>query len=221
MKKLFTIVLSCIVGLNTQAQNGISTISADGPDREVVVDGKSYMIIPPAVRNTTTSTTININNLSAGQHVINLRSLRAEETGTGIAKVIPEPLPLNNPPAAILPQPGRLNILQKQVLISLEEKDSIKVELYDNGMIDNDTVSLFRDDQPVLHHARLSGKPLVFYTQFEKEQPVQVLKMEALNLGTIAPNTALMIVTTRKARYTVPLSGDLEKNAVVELILKQ
>ena len=223
MKTLLALLLSCTTGLATLAQNGISTITADGPlhqDLEVLVDGKSYAIIPGSVRQNASGNTIQVSNLSAGQHIILFKPMGGEAPVAGFAKV-ENPAASINSAVVFSPLPVRLNIIQKQIIITPAEKDSIKVELYDNGVIDNDTVSLYRDNRVIAQNRMLSGKPVVFYTSFENGQAMQVLKMEAKNLGTIAPNTALMIVTTAKARYTVPLSGDMEKNAVVELILKQ
>jgi hypothetical protein len=222
MKTYLALLLVFTVGL-ASAQNGVSTITADGPsqqDIEVIVDGKSYTIIPASVRQNASGHTFQISNLSAGQHVILFKPISTEDSGAVSPKVTTTATPQNNMVASG-PLPNRINIIQRQIYITPAEKDSIKVALYDNGYIDNDTVSLYRDNRAIAQNRMLTGKPLVFYTSFEKGQVRHVLKMEAKNLGTIAPNTALMIVTTSKARYMVPLSGDLEKNAVVELILKQ
>ena len=45
--------------------------------------------------------------------------------------------------------------------------------------------------------------------------------MQAENLGSIPPNTALMIIKTRKKRYEVRLSSDHNKTAAVEFVLTE
>lgn len=46
------------------------------------------------------------------------------------------------------------------------------------------------------------------------------LLLFAENLGTISPNTALMIITDGKTRHEVRLSADLKNNALVKFVLK-
>lgn len=219
--KTATLLLGCAISSATLAQNGISTFTAEGPitkDLEVLVDGKNYAIIPGTTRSSASGSSINIS-LAAGQHIIKLKPVNEENA-------VADPPPAQQEVASVtlknvIPAPNRSSLIQKQIFITAEERDSIKVELYDNGVIDGDTVTLFRDNRLVAQNQRLSNTPVVFYTSLDKGQKVQLLKMEAQNLGAITPNTALMIVTTRKARYNVPLSGDMTRNAVVELLLKE
>jgi hypothetical protein len=44
--------------------------------------------------------------------------------------------------------------------------------------------------------------------------------MYAENLGTIPPNTALMVVTDGSNRYEVRIASDLEKSGVIRFIHK-
>ena len=114
---------------------------------------------------------------------------------------------------------SRKTDIQKIIEVPKAEKDSIKVAVYDNGEIDHDTISVYLNDKPVLQHQLITDKPLVFYLSLDKEQQFQKIKMVAENLGTVPPNTALMIISTKQKRYEVRLSSDLDKNAVVEFVL--
>jgi len=60
-----------------------------------------------------------------------------------------------------------------------------------------------------------------FFTPVVKFAQYWVLKLIAENLGAIPPNTALLIITTRKNRYTITLSSDYLQNGSVELFLKE
>ena len=46
------------------------------------------------------------------------------------------------------------------------------------------------------------------------------LLMYAENLGSIPPNTALMVVTDASSRYEVRITSDLEKSGVIRFIHK-
>jgi hypothetical protein len=100
------------------------------------------------------------------------------------------------------------------------ESETFKVDLYDNGDIDGDTISLFFNGRLLLSNKRLSDKPLSLTLSAEGNQNVNELVMYAENLGSIPPNTALMIVTDGKNRYEVRLASDLEKSGVIRFVHK-
>ena len=115
----------------------------------------------------------------------------------------------------------RTSDIQSLVEISSAEKDSILIELYDNGIVDNDSASIYLDDSLLLYKQFVSGKPVSFYVSLDKQTPISKLKLVAENLGSIPPCTALMIITTKKKRYEVNLSSNFNSNAVVEFFLKE
>jgi hypothetical protein len=129
---------------------------------------------------------------------------------------LPEP-EINEPVAEnrmdSLPADRKLDI---QEIIKLPDT-SATITLYDNAVIDDDTVSVFVDKQPALLRQRISAKPLSFNISLtEPGKPVEIL-MQAENLGSIPPNTAVMIIQTAHKRYEVRLSASFEKHAVVIL----
>jgi hypothetical protein len=94
----------------------------------------------------------------------------------------------------------------------------VKCTLYDNAVVDDDTVSVFVNKIPVLIKQRISAKPLSFnVTLTEPGKPVEII-MQAENLGSIPPNTALMIIETAKKRYEVRLSAGFEKHAAIVIM---
>ena len=97
---------------------------------------------------------------------------------------------------------------------------SFTVDLYDNGEIDGDSISLFFNGQLILSHKRLSDKALRLKLEVNKNKELNELIMYAENLGTIPPNTALMVVNDGDNRYEVRISSDLQKSGVIRFMHK-
>jgi hypothetical protein len=95
------------------------------------------------------------------------------------------------------------------------DNPSFTVDLYDNGEIDGDSISLFFNGSLLLSHKRLSDKALRLKLEVDKDKELNELIMYAENLGTIPPNTALMVVNDGDNRYEVRISSDLQKSGVI------
>ena len=91
---------------------------------------------------------------------------------------------------------------------------SVRVRLYDNGEIDGDTISVYLGNKLVLAEKRLTAAPLEI--RFELTEDIeQEITMVAENLGTIPPNTSLMIVEAGGERFEIRITSTEQKNAVV------
>lgn len=101
------------------------------------------------------------------------------------------------------------------------DSDTIKVDFYDNGEIDGDSISVFLNDKLIAFNRILSTRSVHFDIVLDSTKDINELTMFADNLGSIAPNTALMVVNDSKKRYEVRLSSNLEKNATVRLKRKR
>ncbi|MEO9005425.1 MAG: hypothetical protein ABI288_11845 [Ginsengibacter sp.] len=86
---------------------------------------------------------------------------------------------------------------------------------YDNGEIDGDSITVFYNGKVVLSHQRLSDKPVSLTLTLDQNVKENIVTMYADNLGTIPPNTALMIVTDGPKRYEVRIESDTEKSGSV------
>jgi len=95
---------------------------------------------------------------------------------------------------------------------------TIKLEFYDNAEVDGDTISVTVNNQTVVSHKRLGLKPVSVDIKVDLENPEQEVTMVGENLGTIPPNTALLIVTAGKKRYQLYLASNGKKNAQVRFI---
>jgi hypothetical protein len=101
------------------------------------------------------------------------------------------------------------------------DNNSFTVDLYDNGEIDGDSISLFFNGKLLLSHKRLSDKALRLKLDVDDKQNINELIMYAENLGTIPPNTALMVVNDGDNRYEVRISSDLQKSGTIRFVHKQ
>jgi hypothetical protein len=93
----------------------------------------------------------------------------------------------------------------------------VKIEIYDNGVIDNDSISLFFNNKLVLPKTMLSHEPITLTLPLDALREYNELSMFAENMGTIPPNTAIMILYDGKVRHEIGLSSDLEKSATIRL----
>jgi hypothetical protein len=99
--------------------------------------------------------------------------------------------------------------------------DSLKVDFYDNGEIDGDSISVFFNKQLLAFSQKLSTRSIHFDLVLDSTKQFNELSMFADNLGSIPPNTALMIVTDGDKKHEIRLSSSLEKNATIRLVRKK
>jgi hypothetical protein len=110
---------------------------------------------------------------------------------------------------------------EKKILNQLEvEHDSITVTLYDNGIVDGDSVTLIYQDAILTTHQLLNDKGKTFTIKVTKGNTNNELVMYAENLGSIPPNTALMVIYDGKKRYELNISSSKTSNGVISFKLK-
>jgi hypothetical protein len=95
---------------------------------------------------------------------------------------------------------------------------SIRLDFYDNGEIDGDSITLLVDKQVILTHQRLTAKPITAYITIDLQHTFHEIEMVAENLGSIPPNTALVIITAGKKTYRLYLSSTEAKSAMVRFV---
>lgn len=130
--------------------------------------------------------------------------------------VVKQPQKIFPPPPLVLKT--RENALVKKIETEASE---IKIELYDNGEIDGDTISIYHNNTLIRSHLRLSQKPISITIGVNPAEPHHEIIMVAENLGSIPPNTSVMIINTPGNRYEVFISSSEQKNAKVILDLKK
>jgi len=99
--------------------------------------------------------------------------------------------------------------------------DSIELNFYDNAEIDGDSISLFLNNKLVLQHLLLSDKAHTLKLAV-KDLPVDnELVMVAENLGSIPPNTSLMVAYVDGKRYEASLRSTENSSALIRFIKSQ
>lgn len=91
----------------------------------------------------------------------------------------------------------------------------ITLSLYDNALIDKDTITVFYNGKLLVSHQLLSEKPITIHLQLDENAATNEVILFADNLGSIPPNTALVVVTAGNKRYELHSSASLEENAVL------
>jgi hypothetical protein len=97
----------------------------------------------------------------------------------------------------------------------------IRLDFYDNGEIDDDSISVRINNRTVLTHQKLSAKPITTNVRVDLANTFQEVEMIAENEGSIPPNTALLIITAGKKRYELFLTSSNQKSAKVRFLYEK
>jgi hypothetical protein len=112
----------------------------------------------------------------------------------------------------------RENVIADEIEV---DADSLKVDFYDNGEVDGDSISVFFNKQLLTSSQILSEKAIHFNLRLDDTKDINELSMFADNLGSIPPNTALMIVDDGKKKYEIRLSSNLQTNGTIRIKRKR
>ena len=137
-----------------------------------------------------------------------------ENSSKSVIETVPEKVKADKPVASLLDT--RITTEEKVLQVKSE---NIKVEIYDDGEIDNDIVSVYFNNTLLVDKKTLSAQAYTLNLNLEKGKTNELV-LYADNLGEIPPNTALMVITDGINRFEVRLSADLKKNASVRFEFK-
>jgi hypothetical protein len=100
--------------------------------------------------------------------------------------------------------------------------DSLVLNLYDNGEVDGDTVSVVLNGKVIIASQGLTTNAITktVYITPDLGDSLQLV-MYAENLGAIPPNTGLLILQDGKDRYEIRFAGDYQKNSAIILRRKR
>lgn len=158
-----------------------------------------------------------------------------EERETELASTTVKAVPKNDPSIAVTAPP----IVEKkkptpaapasaqQKYSSREKKlatvipvtgDNIELRFYDNAVVDGDSIAVFLNDRMVFEHVRLNNKPYTITLPVNALSDDNEMVMVAENLGTIPPNTSLMVCIVDGKRYEARLESTENSSALIRFI---
>jgi riboflavin synthase len=132
-------------------------------------------------------------------------SVRTSDSSGGIGRKFPTIVP------GVIKD--RENPVVKMLVIHTHE---VTLNIYDDGAIDHDTVSVYLDNRQVINHAMLTDRPLIVTLHLDEANDYHEIVMVADNEGEIPPNTSLMIVKAGDKEYEVRIITTEQRNAVIK-----
>lgn len=100
--------------------------------------------------------------------------------------------------------------------------DSLILSLYDNGTVDGDTVSVILNGKIIISKKELTENVLRVVVQMTPDLGDSLLlTMHAENLGSIPPNTGLLIIQDGNDRNEIRFEADMQKSSAVILRRKR
>lgn len=133
--------------------------------------------------------------------------------------VKPEEKPVKPPPTALSPQELILQMQATRTNDTLFDIPTTEKELFikvlDNAITDGDTISILHNKKLIAEKIQVAARAFPLKIQLSKESPYHELVLVAHNLGSIPPNTALLLVTSGGREYRLNAFADLTKNAVI------
>lgn len=96
--------------------------------------------------------------------------------------------------------------------------DSVELRFYDNAEIDGDSIALFMNNVLVFKHIRLTDQAYTIKFAAASLENDNELVMVAENLGSIPPNTSLMVAIVGDKRYEARLQSTENSSALIRFI---
>ncbi|MGZ3922682.1 MAG: hypothetical protein ACXVBJ_02860 [Flavisolibacter sp.] len=128
-----------------------------------------------------------------------------------------KPTPPKNEPPAVLPYSQRKEHLHQTVDITA---DSLMLSFYDNGVVDGDSISVYLNDQLIIPSTLLKSVATKKAINVSGMSEIKLV-LVADNLGTIPPNTGLLIIRDGDKTYQVNFTADMQTNASILLRRKK
>lgn len=93
--------------------------------------------------------------------------------------------------------------------------DSLVLSFYDNGVVDGDVISVYANGEMVISNAKLLEAATKKTIHLRATVDSVEMLLVAETLGSIPPNTGLLVVQDGSSRYDVRFSADLQTNAAI------
>jgi len=191
---------------NHPQQNNVGNSGAgttENKSTQIAVSEQKKPVVQPVVEKKEVTT-----NRTAQQKAINAVSIKpvAQNTESVTAKELP----------SIVSQ--RKNATIQSLYF---KNDSLVLSLYDNGIVDGDTVSVYMNGENIISRQKLKEAATKKTIYISSNMDSVQLVLFADNLGSIPPNTGLLTVRDGDDVYQVRFSADLQTNASIILRRKK
>jgi len=112
---------------------------------------------------------------------------------------------------------GRENKLVKTITTN---NTKISFDLYDNGTIDNDTIMIFDNYDLIVDKKRLSYKAIHVEFEFSEANNEHEVIIVAHNMGTVPPNTALLVLKdgNKRQEYFITSTDKMNAKLLIQYI---
>jgi len=153
----------------------------------------------------------------------------AEKRAPAVARVPEKKDPVKEvtvvkvPEQKIVAPAAEVTLRKTEVIRTIDFKsDSLTLILYDNGIVDGDTVTVVLNGEVIIPKQGLAEQA---YRKVIKIPPglgdSLQLVIYAENLGSIPPNSGLLIIEDGPDRHEINFEGDLKRSSAVKLRRKQ
>ncbi len=144
-----------------------------------------------------------------------------DSIGKHIPKPLPAPIPI--PPKEVKRDSitSKITNRKKNTFARLVvDVKNITLNVYDNGVVDGDTVSIYYNGKLLVSRQRISAKAITLEVELDENATSHEITLYAENLGSIPPNTALVVIIAGDKRHELHSSSSLTENAVLFLEYK-
>jgi hypothetical protein len=154
---------------------------------------------------------------------VNTQDVAIKEKPSQKEQVKEIPATIKNPGIILVPPAAAIANRKTEVIQSIYfTSDSLVLSIYDNGTIDGDTVSVVLNGKVILARKGLTANAIRTTIPVTPDMGDSLqLVMYAENLGSIPPNTGLLIVQDGEQRYDIRFAGDMKKSSAVVLRRKR
>jgi hypothetical protein len=160
---------------------------------------------------------------SPPETVVNTQDVAIKEKPSQKEQVKEIPATIKNPGIVLITPAAAIANRKTEIIQSIYfTSDSLVLSIYDNGTIDGDTVSVVLNGKVILARKGLTANAIRTTIPITPEMGDSLqLVMYAENLGSIPPNTGLLIVQDGEQRYDIRFAGDMKKSSAVVLRRKR
>jgi hypothetical protein len=110
---------------------------------------------------------------------------------------------------------AKVNRLADTLTTIRTRANTITVKIMDNGVVDGDTISILHNGKILVSKLGVKLEPAVFIVDIGDIHLAHEITLIAHNLGSIPPNTALVVIEAGDKTYRLTASTDLQRNSVL------